>query len=142
MARDALDKRQNLRIRLEVEHVPAPAAPNAQHVPGEHQALLPGLERALLEPVGGVIDQFAGGLDRAREQGQKMLFDEVHVSVVPLPEQVQQFIEIIGGGARGGAQQNQEPDADRTLHHQAAAPVSGSRQKSKKLNQLYGSVRQ
>ena len=92
---DAFDERQNLRMRLEIEHMAVTAAANAQHVAREQQAFRPRLQRALLEPIRRLIEQFAGGLDRARQQRQKVLFDEVRVSVLPRRQQVQEFIEII-----------------------------------------------
>ena len=70
-----------------------------------------------------------------------MLLDETDLPVLPLREQVHEFVEIIGGAACGEAPQSQQPDAECAPHHEAGSSVR-ARQKSKKLNQLYGSLRQ
>ena len=115
----------------------ATAALNREHVVDEKQTLQVRFERALLQPIRRVVDQLAGGLHGSFQHRQELLFDEAHLPVMPVGEQVHDPVQII-------VRQNQQGNECAPSHgfDPRADFSAGLRQKSKKLNQLNGSRRQ
>ena len=72
-----------------------------------------------------------------------MLLDELDLPVLPLREQMHEFVEIVGRRRvrRRPTIASSATHRTRARHH-AAGSLLRARQKSKKLNQLYGSLRQ
>jgi hypothetical protein len=132
---NAFDERQELRVRLQVQRTAAAAALHRHRLSVHHQGFHTRFDRALFQPVGSVVDQFTGGLHRPLQQRQELLLDETDFAMAPLRQGVHDFVQSI---ARCGCR-SQQRDANaeqRELHGCGLRVCVGSRQKSKKLNQL------
>ena len=71
-----------------------------------------------------------------------MLFDEIHFAMAPRCQQAHEFVEfIVLAACRRSQYQGQQAHAEVAPVHESGLSA-GSRQKSKKLNQLKGSLRQ
>ena len=80
-----------------------PAALHAHRAAVEHQVFRARQDGALLQMIRGLVAQFAGGFDRAFENGQKMLLDELDPAVPAHREQVHHLIEIAHRSGAGRA---------------------------------------
>ncbi|MCY1549659.1 hypothetical protein D9M68_858400 [compost metagenome] len=132
-AADALHESGDLGPLAELDlHLLAPAL-QAQRVLVEHHGLGLGGVGALLQPVGRVVEHFAGGHHRLVEQREMAFFDKPGVAAGVTRQLGHELLDVKRGVAQCRVAEEHEAGEKSSNHVRC--------QKSKKLNQLYGARR-
>src|SRR5208282_246638 len=121
--------------------MPVPATLHDDLIAVDRQRFDTRFDGALLETIGRVVYQFSARFQGPFEQAQELLFDEFRAAVFVRGEQFHEPVEVGALAVRARVQQRHGADAAEGANQRARSSACGC-QKSKKLNQLYGSLRQ